>query len=528
MDTGVFYNNGVLNKNKIRESWISNNLNDLYSSVLIFIKDNNINKSEVKFSKILYDYFNKIESTPKCLECNCKEKRFIGFNDGYDNFCSRKCASLNSKEKSIKLRRENTLKKWGVTHTSKLKSVKEKQLKTNLEKYGAPSPTQNISIRKKQRKTMLENWGVEYSGKSKLLMSKSLKTRFNKYEKSIKELYSGLDIVNIPKEGTLTIKCNLCQKDYTIKTELLRLRYLRYKIEPCLNCNPLSSYKYTSQNDIYDFIQSNTNFEIIKGDRKILNGKEIDIYIPHLKLAFEFNGLYWHSDLFKEKNYHLDKKVKCEELGINLIHIWEDDWLHKREIVESRIINLLDNSKKIAARKCLVKEVDSKLAKEFNNNNHLQGNINSSYRIGLFYKGDLVSLMTFGKARRSLGSKSSDDEWELYRFCNKKGHNVNGSFTKLLKFFEINKGPKMIISYANRDWSIINNNVYIKSGFIFEKTTQVNYWYFKDIKREHRFNWRKDKLLKLGYNGNTELDIMTKLGYNRVYDCGSLKYKKEY
>jgi hypothetical protein len=528
MNINIFYDNGILNKNKIREAWVRKNLIDLYESLLSFIRENNIKKNEVKFSKILYDYFNDLKKTPKCIECGSDEKRFIGFNDGYNNFCSKKCASLNTKERSIIIRRENTLKKWGVTHTSKLESVKEKQKKTNLEKYGKSSPTQNVEIKEKQKKTMLEKWGVEYSGQSEILMNKSLNTRFSKYKKNIINLYKDLNIVNIPKEGNLIIKCNSCNKDYEIRTELLRLRHLRYKVEPCLNCNPLSSYKYTSQNEIFDFLKNNTDFELIKDDRKILNGKELDIYIPEIKIAFEFNGLYWHSDLFKEKDYHLNKKIKCEELGINLIHIWEDDWLYKKEVVKSRILNLLNNSKKIGARKCTIKEVDSKTSKEFNITNHLQGNVNSSYRIGLFYNDELVSLMTFGKTRRSLGSKSNDNEWELYRFCNKLGHNINGSFSKLLRFFEKNKKPKKLISYANRDWSIINQNVYEKSGFLFERTTPVNYWYFKDNKREHRFNWRKDKLIKLGHKGVSEKQIMYNLGYNIIHDCGSLKFIKKY
>jgi hypothetical protein len=524
----IFYDNGILNKNKIRESWVSKNLIELYNSISLFINNNNIKKDEVKFSKILYDYFNSINKTPKCIECNSKEKRFMGFNEGYNNFCSKKCASKASVNKGVENRRENTLKKWGVTHTSKLDSVKEKQFKTNLKKYGKASPTQNISIREKQKKTMLENWGVEYSGHSEILMNKSLNTRFDKYKKDVISLYKDLNIVNIPKEGSIIIKCNLCESDYMIRTELLRLRYLRYKIEPCLNCNPLSSYKYTSQNEIFNFIEESTHFEIIKGDRKILNGKELDIYIPEIKVSFEFNGLYWHSDLFKEKNYHLNKKVKCEKLGINLIHIWEDDWLYKKEIVKSRILNLLNKNKKVSARKCIIKEVNSKTSKEFNDTNHLQGNINSSYRIGLFYENELISLMTFGKIRKSLGSSGVDNEWELYRFCNKLGYSVNGSFTKLLNFFEKNIKPKKIISYANRDWSIPKENIYEKSGFLFEKTTPINYWYFKNIKREHRFNWRKDRLLKLGYVGPSEKYIMRELGYNIIYDCGSLKYFKEY
>jgi hypothetical protein len=60
---------------------------------------------------------------------------------------------------------------------------------------------------------------------------------------------------------------------------------------------------------------------------------EIDI-LPELKLGFEFNGLYWHSNKFKEKNYHLNKTDWFKKIYAS--YIWEDDWI-LREIVESQI-----------------------------------------------------------------------------------------------------------------------------------------------------------------------------------------------
>lgn len=527
----IFYNGYILNKNKLRESWLINNHPDMYESVINFTDVNNLNLD--KFSIKLYHFINDIIEVPVCDFCRISNKRFIGFSDGYNDFCSKTCAIKKSSEGSIIKRRENTIKKWGVEHTSMLESVKCKQRETNMERWGTHSPTLNTEVLKKQKMSMLLRWGVEYSGQSEFLLEKSLKTRFDNYKNMIISNYPDLKIIDIPREGLLIINCDKCGNNYEVKNELLRLRYFRYKTECCLNCNPLKSYRYTGQNEILEFLkQYISESEITVGDRKVLNGKEIDILLPKLNIAIEFNGLYWHSELYKEKDYHLNKKKKCYEVGINLIHIWEDDWLYRKEITKSRILNLIGmNSERLFARKCKIKSVGNKECMNFMKENHLQGHINSSYKIGLYYNDELVSLMTFGKWRRSLGSSNSkSNEWELYRFCNKIGHNVIGSFTKLLKHFENEMVPKKVITYANRDWSSIDN-VYELAGFNFDGFTEINYWYFKDsdLKKVHRFNFRKDKLIKMDkLNSKTEKESMRNLGWNIVYDCGNLKYSKNY
>lgn len=523
MNKELFYKNGVLNKNMLRESWVYKNLSE-YDSLKNFQYINKM--TDLIFSQVIFNYMNNIKVIPLCEKCTVNNKRFIGFQIGYNNYCSKKCAKIATKHIEIETRRKNTLTKYGVEHTSKLLTTKEKQKNTNIKKYGFISPTQNSEIKKKQENTMLSKYGVKYSGESKYLLSKSLNSRFNNYKSHINDLYKDLEIINI-KEGELGIKCSTCNNIYQIKTTLLRLRHFRYNVNPCLICNPLSSYKFTSQNEICKYLNDN-NINYIIGDRKILNGKELDIYIAKYNIAIEFNGIYWHSDLFKEKNYHLNKSQTCEMNNIHLIHIWEDDWIYKKEIILSRLNNLLNiNTRKIMGRKCDIKFIDNKICRDFINSNHLQGHINSKYNIGLFYNDALVSVMTFGKYRRSLGSKSKTNCYELYRFCSLLNKVVIGSFSKMMKFFEKNIEVDEVVTYANRDWCN-KNNVYQKNGFEFISYTKPNYWYFdKYLIRKHRFQFRKDKLLKMGYdNKKNESDIMSDIGYLRVYDCGSIKYIK--
>lgn len=518
INSEIFFSNGILNKNKLRQTWIMKNLPEEYNDIVQY------KIGDMKFSNVIYNYINDISEIPLCNFCNINDKRFIGFTEGYNDFCSHSCAIKSSSEIAQIKKKETSLKLYGVDHPSKLDSVKKKQEKTNIERWGTKSPTQNDLIKLKQEETMIKNWGVKYSGQSKELFEKSLKTRYEKYSKEVIERFETLNILNIPKEGELDILCEKCNNVYNVRTEFLRLRYFRYKVETCTHCNPISSYKYTGQNEISQIIKD-LEINVILNDRKILCGKEIDIFIPDFNIAIEFNGLWWHSDLFKDKNYHLDKKKKCEELGINLIHIWEDDWIYKKDIIIDRIKNLLNiNDRVIYSRKCKIVKVSNSDAKDFLNENHLSGSL-SSINLGLILNDELVSIMTFGKLRRSLGQKSEKDVWEIYRFCNKSGYKVIGFFSKLLNQFIKENNPHKIVSYLNRDWSN-KNNVYSKNNFDFVSETPPNYWYFKgETRRKHRFNYRKDKLISEGYVGNTESEIMESRGFQKIWDCGSLKYE---
>ena len=181
------------------------------------------------------------------------------------------------------------------------------------------------------------------------------------------------------------------------------------------------------------------------------------------------------------------------------------------------------SSNTIYGRKTKIREVSSKDSKEFLQNNHIQGNVNASIRLGLYYNHELVSLMTFGKKRKALGSSSEESEYEMYRFCNKLNTNVVGGASKLFKYFVNNHTPKSVLSFADRRY--FDGNLYSKLGFDFVGETQPNYYYFKGLERHHRFKFRKDVLVKEGYDSSkTEKQIMIERGYYRIYDCGNLKY----
>ena len=277
-----------------------------------------------------------------------------------------------------------------------------------------------------------------------------------------------------------------------------------------------NSLNYSSkEKDVLDFIKTNYNGVCFNNYREFKS--ELDIYIPEFGLALEFNGIYWHSDKFKEHDYHYNKWKLCKENGIKLLQIWEDDWDCKQDIIKSIILNSLNlTQNKLYARKTSIKEVTD--PKYFLNENHLQGWCQSSINIGLYYNDDLVSLMTFGK-RKISGS----DTHELLRFCSKLNTNIIGAASKLFNFFINNYEFNNIISYASCD--ISDGSIYKILGFKEIGHTGLNYWWFKDGKKYHRSKFMKHKLVKEGFDiSKTENEIMKEQGFLKIYGSGNLKF----
>lgn len=284
-----------------------------------------------------------------------------------------------------------------------------------------------------------------------------------------------------------------------------------------------------SEKELCDFIRNNYDGITMQNYRSILSGnKELDIYLPSKKIAFEFDGLYWHNEKNQpSRSYHVNKTNECADKGIQLIHIFEDEWIYKKDIVKSRILHLLGKSHKIYARKCDIREVNSSTARLFLNENHIQGFCGSTYRFGLYYNNELVSLMTFGSKRKNLGSKTINGHYELLRFCNKLNTNVVGGASKLFKHFIKVVNPSNVISYADRRWS--KGDLYEVLGFTLTHKSQPSYFYVINDKRENRFNYRKDVLIREGYDSEkTEHQIMLDRGIYRIYDCGCLVYEMNF
>ena len=262
-------------------------------------------------------------------------------------------------------------------------------------------------------------------------------------------------------------------------------------------------------------------------NRGLIEKREIDIYIPSLKLGIEYNGLRWHSEKFgKYYEYHLDKLNKCNEQGIKLIQIFEDEWINRREICESKLKQIcgLNTNPKIYARKCEIREIPKKTeVYEFLDNNHIQGRTGFTIGLGAYHEGKLVGVMTF--------KKEKEDYWDLNRFATDINYQCIGVGGKLFKYFTRNYGYQEIKSFADRRWTTDpDNNLYTKLGFKFDSFVPPTYWYYNQKidqnKRFHKFGFRKQHLHKQ-YGlplTMTEREMTESLGYTRIWDCGLIKY----
>lgn len=149
----------------------------------------------------------------------------------------------------------------------------------------------------------------------------------------------------------------------------------------------------------------------------------------------------------KDKKYHLNKTIDCEKAGYRLIHIFEHEWINKQEIIKSKLKALFNvEQTKIYARKCLIKEISNTEKNDFLNQYHIQGADKSKVKLGLYFKDELIAVMTFGKPRFN-----KNYEYELIRYATSK--QVIGGASKLLKYFERNYKPESIITYADRCYS---------------------------------------------------------------------------
>lgn len=436
---------------------------------------------------------------------------------------------------------EYTCDKCGSTHNEKFrfnekffdekilcKSCKIKQ--TNKEKYGHENTFHLPETRKKalknawtketrnkRNKTNIKRYGHENAFQIKDIQEenrdKTMSLVFDSIinNKDIKPLFTKNDYLNKKeKYHIFQWECKNCShvfEDY----------YANGIIPSCPNCFPKKSS--LSEIEIKNFLHT-LNIDYIENTRKIISPYELDIFISKFNLAIEFNGLYWHSDAINsDKKYHLNKTNLFREKGIKLIHIFEDEWLNKKEIVESIISSKLGMSNKIGARKCKTVYLENQV--EFLNQNHIQGYINSDVTIGLMHKNSLVSVLTLGKPRFN-----KNYEWEILRYCNKLNTSIIGGFQKLIKRFIDDYDPKSIITYSDQRY--FDGNIYRNSGFKLLKITDPNYWYVKNDKRYSRYKFQKHRLenqLEVFDPNLSESQNMKNNNYKKIYDCGNFVYE---
>lgn len=564
----VEYNNDKSGKFS-RENWLVKNYYDEYKSIISFCEINKL--TELPFKEMVYHAINNISEIIRCKNINCKNVvSYKNSSIGYYDYCSPKC--IGTDPNIIKQKEEKSMKKFGTKTPAESSIIKNKIISTNNKKYGGNSPMCNREVKEKSIHTLQLNYGVDNPAYSKELISRRVssfikniesykmsyrKTSIERYgvdhpwmnsdvhNKSTEKFYINykdrvLDKLSgnnyndefvkfekhLDKSTDLHLSCALCKKDYVIASYNFYFRVNNgYKI--CTQCNPIGDFKNISniEEKLSEYISSIYKGEIVLNSRNIISPYELDIFLPSEGLAIEFNGLYWHSEINKPKDYHYNKSKLCEEKGIKLIHIWEDDWVYNEDIIKSVIENRIGITQNtIYARKCDIRLVDYKESRLFLDDNHIQGNSSASIRIGLYHNNMLMSIMTFGKLRTVIGHKHEDNCYELIRFCNSKNVKLVGGASKLFKYFINTYSPINIISYS--DNSIFDGSLYEKLGFDFDSETKIGYHWVVGKKRRHRYNYRKSELIKMGYDSNkSEREIMYEdVGAYRIWNCAQKKW----
>lgn len=411
--------------------------------------------------------------------------------------------SIKTKEKIIRACHE----KYGVDWVLKSENIREKIKQTNIMKYGTETPVQNEVVRNKIKQSKRENF-------------------INKHSNIIGTEVQDDDIIYIVKCPHQN--CTKCEnKYYKIKSSCYWDR-LKDNTEPCTNLLRVqkSNSKNTSLEIFIKNILDEHNISYIENDRTILDGKELDIYIPNKNIAIECNGIYWHS--LKEPNYHMDKWKLCKDKNIQLITIWQDWIINKPEIVKSILLSKLGiYDKRIYARKCIIKELTPHICNEFLNKNHIQGAGKSKIRLGLYYDDELVCVMTFNNKIKCSGDNKNDDYYfVLTRFCSSMGVQVIGGAGKLLQYFINKYHPISISSFASND---ISDGGLYKTLKFKEVCINKSYWYIdKTYNRYHRSTFTKASIVERGWKetkcGWKEKDVMYEHGYFQIYDSGQIKY----
>ena len=439
--------------------------------------------------------------------CYCgNDTAFISINKGYKTFCCVKCAQNNSE---VRNKVKNTYKKtmitkYGVENPQQIQAVKDKTKQTcldrygseyaissnivkekiishNQEVYGVDYPLQSNEIRQKTIETLKETYGVTNPAKSTIIQDKAKNTRKNNIQNNI----------DTSKYESVSSVCLKYGQGWYKERDKLNITIVKFGMYSYISIEDVKKaenyykhhydgHKSYLEYEIVEYIKSIYDGEILVNKKSIIPPLELDVYIPNKNIAIEINGIFYHSSLKGDidKNYHFNKSKMCEDKGIRLIHIYEPEWYNDREKLESLLkIALGKVETKIYARQCEIKELTNKEAKPFNEKGHLQNHKNADVTYGLFYKDQLVQLMSFSKNKYNHNLKS-DTEWSIERGCPGSNNIVIGGVNKLFKHFIKNHNPSKIFSYC--DFNKFDGTSYLAIGMKFDGYTGPDKYWIKD------------------------------------------------
>ena len=257
--------------------------------------------------------------------------------------------------------KDNLKKKYGYEYNTQIPEIKEKIKQTNLEKYGvtcnlcvnASERTKKIWDQKykeiiyKIKQTNINNLGVEFVGQSQDVINKIInKKRIN--VSNIETKYNCTQQIKLFKKYGQGWKDLHLDMFFIKGRKFISNEYLPL-IEKYFNeGRHNNTFVSNKEKELLEYIKTIYNDKILENSTNIVANNnyryyELDIYLPKKHIAFEFNGSYWHSSIYKDKYYHQRKTILCYLQGVQLIHIWEYDWDNNKEQIMYQIKKLLND-----------------------------------------------------------------------------------------------------------------------------------------------------------------------------------------
>lgn len=460
---------------------------------------------------------------PLCKTCQLIPVKWSIKNKTYSTYCSSKCAHQSL---DVKLKTEQTcLSRYGAKTNLSTNETKSKIKQTCLEKYGVDNFSKTTDFKIAFKSTCLKKYGVDNPSKSLEIQQRIDQTHTNRYNrKRSSQVHIPLNIIDLKNDHNEMKRLFFDLKMPVSEiADLLNVNHSQLCVHFKTNLGiDISRHRVsTGERTLFEYIKS-LNSSAYQSDRSIISPKELDIVVPDKKVAFEHNGLAWHTELRgKDKFYHKNKTLSALLAGYRLVHILDFEWKHKTELVKSRISSILGTNSKIFARKCSIRQLSSDEYMEFFRQTHIQGTVGCNICYGLIFQNEIVAAMSFGKPRYN-----KNFEIELLRYSTKLFTNVVGGASRLFNHFIKCHTPNSIISYCDLRWN--TGKVYESIGFSFSKSTDPNYWYTSDYTNiEHRSKYQKHKLASLLSSFDptlTEWTNMANHNYDRFWDCGDNVY----
>ena len=335
-------------------------------------------------------------------------------------------------------------------------------------------------------------------------------------EKSIKKHGNKYDYTKVDYKGNKIKVCIICPE---------HSEFWQTPHEHLDGCGcPTCAYSISKNEDeIYNFIKTLCT-DAERRNRKIISPQEIDIYIPSLKIGFEYNGLIWHSEKFgKDRFYHINKTKLCKQKGVTLFHIFEDEYKNYKEVILSKIKQIIgqnNNSLKIDISDCHIKEMnDDASVTNFLERNSIHENVSNTIHICAYYNNEIISVISFKMI------DTNTHTWKIVNMSNDITKNCNDVIMIIFDYFvEIYK-PETITIF--KDLSLLSDyddDLLKRLGFIPRQILPPSYRYINGNKIFGKLEFRNNVLNSVVIDESTEKVQAEKLGYYRIWDCGLKEY----